>query len=245
MDIVRDDETLDDLNLNELKVIQKKKSFRFAIDAVLLAHFATIKNKDKIIDLGTGTGVIPLIMQTRAEDLKITGIEIQSQMAEMARRTLTFNKLNNIEIVESDLNLLDTSFNQQYNLVVSNPPYFPLNEGRISPLREVAIARHEIKCNLQQIVKTAKRLIKGKGRFALIHRAERLGEIINECYKVGLEPKRVQAIYPNLKSEANLVLVEALKDGGSGIKFLKPLIVYDEKGNYTKELLEIYNGGGR
>ncbi|SMB86927.1 tRNA1(Val) A37 N6-methylase TrmN6 [Desulfonispora thiosulfatigenes DSM 11270] len=241
---IKDDETIDDLKLQGLRIIQKKKGFRFAIDAVLLAHFATIKKRDQVIDLGTGTAVIPLLMSTRQEDLKLTGVEIQSEIVEMANRSIVFNKLDNIKIIEADLNLLDSSLNQRFNLVVSNPPYFPLNGGKVSSLGAEAIARHEIKCNLRQVVQVAAKLIKGQGRFALIHKAERLGEIFSEFEKAKIIPKRLQMVHSGLKRGATLVLVEGQRDVKVGLEILKPLIIYNEDGYYSRDILEIYDGGG-
>lgn len=242
--INEEEETINDLFLQDLKIIQKKKGFRFMIDAVLLAHFASLKKNDRIIDLGTGTAVIPLIMSTREENLQITGVEIQSEMAQMAKRSVSLNKLDNIRIVENDLKLLDKSFNQQFNLVVSNPPYYRLNEGKVSENPAEAIARHEIKCNLPDIIATASRLIKGQGRFALIHKAERLGEIFSEFEQEGLVPKRLQSVHSVKNKSAALVLVEAQKGVKNKLEILKPLIIYDDAGNYTQEILDIYDGGG-
>lgn len=239
------DETINDLFLQDLKIIQKKQGFRFMIDAVLLAHFATIKKNDSVIDLGTGTAVIPLIINTRAKDLQITGVEIQGSMVEMARRSVSLNKLTNINIIENDLNFLDKSYNQNFNLVISNPPYYRLNEGKVSANLSEAVSRHEIKCNLHELVSLSAKLIKGQGRFAMIHKAERLEEIFSEFSKFGLIPKRLQSVHSGKDKSASLVLIEAQKGVKSSLEILKPLIIYDEEGNYTPEIVHIYGGGGQ
>lgn len=238
-------ESLDDLILKDIRIIQKKKGFRFAIDAVLLAHFATVKRGDTIIDLGTGTGIIPLILQARETNLKITGIEIQTEVADMARRSILYNNLNNIEILQGDFTKLAHEYNDSFDLVVSNPPYYPLKGGKINPDVSLAISRHEIKCKLSQVVKTAARLLKGKGRFALIHRAERLGEILKEFDQVGLEPKRLQIVHPYLQEKANLILLEGIKGAKPGLEINKPLVIYENEGQYTRELLDLFYGGER
>jgi len=224
-------------------LFKKAVGFRFSIDAVLLAHFATVKKKDRIIDLGTGTGVIPLLLSTRANHLDILGVEIQKDLAEMAQRSVLLNNLTNIKILQADLRELDKSFNNQFNLIVSNPPYFPLNKGKTNPDPQVAISRHEIKCTLAELIKTVSRLLNYYGRFAFIHRAERLTEIFNQLQKYRLEPRRLRLIYPKIDNEANLVLIEAVKEARPSLTIEKPLIIYQEDGNYTREILDYYAGG--
>jgi len=240
---IRENETIDDLIISDLKIIQKSKGFRFSIDAVLLAHFATVKKRDKVIDLGTGTGVIPLILSSREADLDLTGIEIQAEMAEMSSRSMVLNKRADIKIIQGDFRKLDKMFNDKFDLVVSNPPYLPINHGKISPIPQVAISRHEIKCNLDELVQTAARLLRFQGRFALIYKVERLSEIFRELQKGSLEPRRMRLIHPQINKPANLVLIEAVKGAKSDLKILEPLIIYNQDGAYTKELLEYYFGG--
>jgi tRNA1Val (adenine37-N6)-methyltransferase len=236
-------ETIDDLILGGLKVIQKKKGFRFALDAVLLAHFASLKRGNKIIDLGTGTGIIPLILSTRAKDLKITGVEIQQEVAQMARRSVTLNNLKDIEIVNADLRNIGSEQHGQYDLVISNPPYLPIGQGKISPIEEVALSRHELECSLEDLVKSAALLLKNKGNFALVHRPERLGEIISLLTKFKIEPKRIRLVHPFLNKNANLVLIEATKGTKPGLIVHEPLVIYHDDGVYTKEIMEYYDGG--
>ncbi|MFZ5944516.1 MAG: tRNA1(Val) (adenine(37)-N6)-methyltransferase [Bacillota bacterium] len=241
---MKENETVDDLILSGLKIIQKKNGFRFSIDSVLLTHFPAVKKGDRIIDLGTGTGVVPLLMSTRGEDLALTGIEIQEEIAEMARRSVELNNLSRVEIIQGDLRKLNKEMFNHFNLVVSNPPYLPVNQGKVSPQPEVALARHEIMCTLSELVQTAKKLLKEKGRLAMVHRAERLGEIMYELHKHGLCPSRLRLVYPHLDKHANLVLIEAVKGSGVSLKVEKPLIVYKDETCYTDELLNYYFGGG-
>ncbi|MDK2822278.1 MAG: tRNA1Val (adenine37-N6)-methyltransferase [Clostridia bacterium] len=240
---IKENETVDDLILSGLKIIQKTSSFRFSIDAVLLAHFVTVKKKDKVIDLGTGTGVIPLIISTREKELDLTGIEIQEEMAEMAKRSMLLNNLTDIKIIAGDFRKLGKEFNNKFNLVVSNPPYLPLNQGKISSIPEIALSRHEIKCTLGELMETAARLLKNQGRFTLIHRAERLGQIIALLQKEKLEPKRMRLVHSHFNKPANLVLLESVKGASPSLKVYEPLIIYNQDGSYTNEILNYYFGG--
>ncbi|MFZ7102176.1 MAG: tRNA1(Val) (adenine(37)-N6)-methyltransferase [Peptococcaceae bacterium] len=240
---LRENEVIDDLILTGLKIIQKTDNFRFSIDAVLLAHFVTLRNGDKIIDLGTGTGVIPLILTTRQTGLAITGVEIQKEMADMAARSVKLNNLENITVMNEDLRRLDPTFFTNHDLVVANPPYFPINQGKVNPVKEIALARHEITCTIKDLIATAQKLLKDKGRFSLVHRAERLGEIIVILVQAGLEPKRIRFVHTYDNKPANLVLIEAMKNAKSGVIIQEPLIVYTEKGSYSAEVFKYYFGG--
>lgn len=240
---IRENETLDDLILGGLKIIQKNSGFRFSLDAVLLAHFPEVKDGFKIIDLGTGTGVIPLILTTRAKNLRITGVEIQGEIARMAQRSMDLNQLNQVKIINADLRSLGREHYGKYDLVISNPPYLPVNQGKISPIQEIALSRHELMCSLEELIFAAKKLVKNSGKVALIHRSERLAEIIAGLKAKGLEPKRIKPIHPYLKKPANLILVEAIKGAKSGLILDSPLVVYNEDGTYTEEILKYYYGG--
>ncbi|KJS87909.1 MAG: hypothetical protein JM58_02565 [Peptococcaceae bacterium BICA1-8] len=240
---VRENESIDDLILGGLKIIQKTGGFRFSLDAILLAHFATVKKGYRIIDLGTGTGIIPLILTTRAHELDITGVEIQEEAAQMAKRSLALNQLLDIKIINADLRKLGEEHWGHYDLVISNPPYLTLNQGKISPSEEIALSRHEIKCSLEDLIRSGEKLVKNRGKFALIHRAERLAEIIAHLNTYKLEPKRIRLIHPYLAESANLLLVEAIKGGKPGLTVHTPLVVYNADGTYTKEILNYYYGG--
>ncbi|NLT95140.1 MAG: tRNA1(Val) (adenine(37)-N6)-methyltransferase [Clostridia bacterium] len=239
----RDTETIDDLILGGLRVIQKTGGFRFSLDAVLLAHFVAVKDGYKIIDLGTGTGVIPLILTTRARNLEITGVEIQEEIALMAQRSIKLNNLEQVTIFNADLRALGPEHYGKYDLVVSNPPYLPVNQGKISPIKEIALSKHEITCTLEDLVITAGKLAKNSGKIALIHRAERLPETISLLKGKGLEPKRLRAVHPYQKRPANLILIEAVKGAKPGLAIESPLIVYNDDGTYSDEILTYYNGG--
>lgn len=243
---LKQDESLDDLLINDLKIIQKTKGFRFTLDAVLLAHFATVKDRDKIIDLGTGTGVIPLILSTRAERLQIHGIEIQEDMAEMANRSVVLNGLGDtITILNEDIKNLHYEMGGGiYTLVTANPPYWKLNEGKPSKLPTRASARHELNCVLEDVVAAASKLLNYQGRFALIHRTERLCDIFSLLRQYNLEPRRLRFIHPFAGESAQHVLIEARKKAAVDLKVLPPLIVYEHHGKYSQEVLNWYGKGG-
>lgn len=231
------------VNYKNLKIIQCKEYFNFSLDSVILPNFVTIKpDIKKIIDFGCGNCPIPLILSTRT-NAKIYGIEIQKEIFDLAEKTIKLNKLEDqIFLVNEDIknvsNILEKS---SFDLVISNPPYFKVYEN--SKLNENDIktnARHEILINLEEIIKNAKKMLKTSGLFALIHRTDRLIEIINLLKKYNLEPKKIQFIFPKRNSDSNMVLIESVNDGNPGIKILKPLIIHNNKGKYTKEVLKYF-----
>lgn len=242
---LKQDESLDDLLINDLKIIQKTKGFRFTLDAVLLAHFATVKDRDKIVDLGTGTGVIPLILSTRAEELRIYGVEIQEDMAEMANRSVILNELEDtVSILNEDIKNLHYAIKGGiYTLVTANPPYWELNKGKPSMLQTRASARHELDCVLEDVVAAAGKLLNYQGRFALIHRTERLCDIFSLLRQYSLEPRRLRFIHPFAGKSAQHVLIEARKKAAADLQVLPPLIVYEQPGKYTQEVLNWYGKG--
>ncbi|MFY9175254.1 MAG: tRNA1(Val) (adenine(37)-N6)-methyltransferase [Peptococcia bacterium] len=248
MKYLQEDESLDDLLLNGLQIIQKTGGFRFTLDSILLAHFVTLKNGDHIVDLGTGTGIIPLVLTTRAQKLRITGIEIQPEMAEMATRSVLLNKLDEqIEIREGDLrNIHKTLGREVCHVVTANPPYGLIGDGQISPVKNKAQSRHELSCTLEEVVQAAAKLLNYQGRFALIQRAERLNSLFSLLTHYKLEPRRVRFIHPYIDKPARLVLVEARKCAPQNLQVLPPLVVYHESGRYTEEILKWYGkeGGG-
>lgn len=242
---LRPGERIDDLMRSGLKIIQSETSFAFSMDAVLLAHFASLKKGDRVCDLGTGTGVIPLLLSARRQLSELVGLEIQGQVAEMAGRSVALNGLSElVRVIHLDLKdapgLLGTN---QFDLVVSNPPYAPRGGGIVNPDEPKAIARHEIHCTLSDILSVAKLLLKPQGRFAMVHRPSRLAEIIAGMREVGLEPKRMRLVYPKIDQRPNMVLIEGLKGGRPEMIVESPLVVYQSNGEYTPELLEIYFGG--
>jgi len=239
-------ERLDDLQYKGLKIIQREDEFCFGIDSVLLADFAkNIKNNCEIIDLGTGTGIIAILLSKKLQAKKIYGIEIQKQVAEMAKRSVKLNNLDNkIEIVNEDLKNLPNVFQiNYYDAIVSNPPYKKNNTGLKNGNQAKLISRHEVKCTIKDIAEVSSKLLKNNGEFYMVHRPERLAEIIEILIKFKLEPKILKLVYPKKDKEPNLFLIKCVKNAKPFLKIEKPLFVYDEKGNYTEDILEIYNKG--
>lgn len=245
MDLVREDETLDDLQLNGINIIQKKKAFRFGIDAVLLANYANVKNKHTVIDLCTGTGIVPFIIAGKTKAKKVLGIEIQDEFVEMAHRSVEINNLQNrVDFMCADLK--DTAVLKKLeraDVVTVNPPYKLMNAGIKNATDKLTIARHEVLCNLEDVIAASRILLKDNGRLYMVHRPERLADIFCLMRKYKIEPKRVKFVHPSAKKAPNIVLVEGQRDGGSFLKFEEPLYVYDDKGCYTKEIDEIYGRG--
>lgn len=245
MDLVREDETLDDLQLNGINIIQKKKAFRFGIDAVLLANYANVKNKHTVIDLCTGTGIVPFIIAGKTKAKKVLGIEIQDEFVEMAHRSVEINNLQNrVDFMCADLK--DTAVLKKLeraDVVTVNPPYKLMNAGIKNATDKLTIARHEVLCNLEDVIAASRILLKDNGRLYMVHRPERLADIFCLMREYKIEPKRVKFVHPSAKKAPNIVLVEGQRDGGSFLKFEEPLYVYDDKGCYTKEIDEIYGRG--
>ncbi len=240
--MLRENERIDDLCCNGYRLIQNTACFCFGMDAVLLSSWATVKKGDKVLDLCTGNGVIPILMHGKNEGIKCTGIEIQDTSAELAVRNVLLNKIEeDINIVKGDIKdavgLLGSSV---YNVVTVNPPYMNENHGILNPKSAKAIARHELLCTLDDVVKAAAMCLKVKGHFFMVHRPQRLVDIYDTMRKYKLEPKRMRMVHPHVNAEANMVLVEAVKGGNSQLTVEPPLIVYNEDGSYTQELLKMY-----
>jgi len=239
-------ERIDDLQYKGLKIIQKADEFCFGIDSILLSDFArTIKKNSEIIDLGTGTGIISILLSKKIEAKKIYGIEIQEKVADMAKRSVKLNNLENIiTIINKDLKELPELLeNNYYDAIVTNPPYKKNNTGLKNENEAKLISRHEIKCTLDDIARISSKLLKNGGEFYMVHRPERLAEIIEELKKYKLEPKILKLVYPKKDKEPNLLLIKAVKNAKPFLKIEKPLFVYDENNNYTEEILEIYSKG--
>ena len=236
------EDTLDTLFGGRLKILQKKSGYRFSIDALLLAHFAEPRPGERMIDLGTGCGVIPLIIAFRKRTGKITGVEIQPSLADLARRNAALNRLSSrITILEKDLrNLEGKGFKGIFDLALSNPPYRKVGAGRVNPRQEKALARHEFKAALQDVLRASQYLLKEKGRLAMIYPASRAAELIQEMRQFHLEPKRLQFVHSRLNEEARLMMVEAFKEGRAQVRVLPPLILYDTGENYTPEARQIF-----
>ncbi|MBQ1192643.1 MAG: tRNA1(Val) (adenine(37)-N6)-methyltransferase [Lachnospiraceae bacterium] len=237
-----DGERVDDLERNGYKIIQNGEKFCFGMDAVLLSGFANVKKGEKVLDLGTGTGIIPILLEAKTEGEHFTGLEIQTESADMARRSVALNNLQEkIDIIDGDIKEASRIFGRaSFDVVTSNPPYMNDNHGIKNPTLPKAIARHEILCTLEDVVREASFLLKEKGRFYMVHRPHRLIEIINIMSKYRLEIKRMKLVHPFVEHPANMVLLEAVKGAGGFLKVEKPLIVYKEQGVYTDEIYNIY-----
>lgn len=235
-------ERIDDLQRNGYRIIQDPDRFCFGIDAVLLSDFAKAKPGEKVLDLGTGTGIIPILMKARYEESFYTGLEIQEASAEMAERSVKLNHLeDSISIVQGDLKEITSFFPKaSFQVVTSNPPYMIDHHGLKNEDNEMAIARHELKCSLEDVIMAAKNMLSPRGRFYMVHRPFRLPEIFNCMKNNGLEPKRMRLVHPYIDKEPNMVLIEAVRGGKSRLTIEKPLIVYEKQGKYSQEIYEIY-----
>ena len=238
---LREGERLDNLMRSGRKIIQHEKEFCFSMDSVLISHFPKFKKSFKVLDLGTGTGVIPLLIADEVE--KICAIEINSQMAEIARRNVELNNLQEkILVVEGDYRQHRDLFSaESFDLVISNPPYVPIKNGEVNKFKGVAFARHEFTATLEDVVKAARFVLKFHGVFCMVHLASRLCEIIDSLHRNQFEMKRLQIIQPKIGREANLIMLEAIVGGKSGnLKILPPLVVHNEDNSYTDEIKKIY-----
>ena len=238
---LKDRERLDDLEISGLHIIQSPDKFCFGMDAVLLSGFAYAKKDHRVIDLGTGTGILPLLLWAKTEGEHFTGLEIQEESADMARRSVVGNNIANIEIVDGDIKSADKLFKRQsFDVVTSNPPYMINEHGITNPDAPKQIARHEILCTLEDVVKAAAYLLKSNGKFFMVHRPFRLPEVFENLRKYRLEPKRMRLVYPQIDKEPNMVLVEAVKYGNPRLNVEKPLIVYNKDMKYTEEMMRDY-----
>ena len=240
-------ETLEDLERNGLKIIQKEKGFRFGVDAVLLSDFVKVKKRDHVMDLCTGTGIIPILLSGKTEAAEIMGLEIQEEFVHMAKRSVELNLIKErVKILHGDLKDIKLLKDlPKFNVVTVNPPYKKENSGIINEKDALTIARHEVSLNLEDVIKAAKLLLKDNGRFYMIHRPERLADIMTLMRKYKIEPKRIRMVYPNTKKPPTMVLVEGLRGGGEFLKVEAPLFVYDDEGNYSDEIRRIYGDDRR
>jgi len=236
-------ERIDELQYKDLKIIQNTEEFCFGIDSILLSDFAkNIKKGSKVLDLGTGTGIIGVLLCGKTELKKIIGIDIQEQMCEMAKRSIKLNNLEdkfdimNIDIKEADKKLEKSSF----DVIVTNPPYKKENSGIKNDKESIYISRHETKCNFDDIARISYSLLKDKGEFYLVHRPERLVDICFSLRKYGLEPKVLRTVQSRKEEEPKLILIKAVKNGKPFLQVEKPLIIYEKDETYTKEILEKY-----
>jgi tRNA1Val (adenine37-N6)-methyltransferase len=239
---VYQDETLDDLIIGGYKMIQPRQGYRFSVDAVLLSHFPDLKKVKQVVDLGSGNGVIPLILAARSGSIRIIGIEIQEIMVKRARRSLEYNRLQEqVEIIQGDLQAIEKYLPAaSTDLVLSNPPFWGKGEGRISKNPEEACARHEIAMDLKGLIRAAAYLLSPGGSFCLIHRAERLTDIINLCTTHRLLPVRLRTVHSFCQEEAKLILLEAQRRDQGRLQVLPPLVIYNKPGEYSEEINRFY-----
>lgn len=241
-ELLREGERLDDLQRNRYRIIQHPGKFCFGMDAVLLSGFVPVKPGERVLDLGTGTGIIPILLAAKTRGEHFTGLEIQEEMAEMAGRSVRLNGLTGrVEIVTGDIREASRLFRgASFDVVTCNPPYIPSSHGLQNPSDVKAIARHEILCTLEDVIREAARCLRPGGRFAMVHRPHRLAEIFAQMERYRLQPKRMKLVHPALNREANMVLLEGVRGGGAWLQVEKPLIVYREPGVYSQEIYDIY-----
>lgn len=241
---LKKNERIDDLEYKGLKIIQNTDGFCFGIDAVLLSDFAKeIKNNSKVFDLGTGTGILSILLAGKTNLSKIYGIEIQEEVADMAKRSVKLNNLEDrIEIINKNIKELSDIFEKgSVDAIVTNPPYKKLNTGLENDNEAKFISRHEVTASLEDFIKVSFDLLKDKGTLYMVHRPERLAEIIYNLKSNKLEPKSIRFVHSNTEDDPKLVLIKAVKNAKEFVKIERPLFVYDKSGEYTDEILRIYN----
>ena len=245
MDVeLKENERIDNLEFKGLKIIQNEKGFCFGMDSVLLSDFAkNMKNNSTVLDLGTGTGIIPILLCGKTNLKKVVGIEIQQDVANMAKRSSQLNNLQErFEVVNTNIIDLKNIYEKQsFDVIVTNPPYKKENTGITNENEAKLISRHEITANLEDFISISKDLLKDKGEFYMVHRPERLVDILSLMRKYKIEPKILKFVSPNKNKEPNLILIKGIKNANSFLKVEKTLYVYNEDGKYTNEILKIYN----
>lgn len=239
---IRDYERVDDLQVNGLKIIQNPNGFCFGIDAVILSNFTKVKKRSKIVEFGTGTGIISILLAGKYKASHIKAFEVQEDVAEMANRSVLLNDLDDrIEIIADNLNnVCEYVKRDSVDVVVTNPPYFAPKGGIKNPEDKKAVSRHEVLCTLEDIIEKGAYCLKGGGAFYMVHRPHRLVDIIALMRKYRIEPKELRLVQPYFDKKPNILLIKGVKYGNPELKFLDPLIVYEKDGNYTKEIYEIY-----
>ena len=245
-DYMKPGERLDDLQIKGYEIIQHPGRFCFGMDAVLLSAFARVKAGECVLDLGTGTGILPILLAAKTAGQKFTGLEIQPESADMARRSVLHNQLEEkVEIVEGDIKEASGIFGRStYEVITTNPPYMIGGHGLANPEDAKAIARHEVLCTLDDILRESKAILKPNGRFYMVHRPFRLAEILTKMCEVGLEPKRMRLVHPYVDKEPNMVLIEGMRGAKPRMTVEPPLVVYNKDGSYTDEVLLHYGMAG-
>lgn len=244
--ILKDNERIDDLQLNNLKIIQNKDGFCFGIDAVLLSDFAKdIRNNSKVLDLGTGTGIVSTLLCAKTKLSKIYGIDIQNDVCDMAARSIKLNNLEDkFEIINSNIKDLNNIFEEaSFDAIVSNPPYKKDNSGLKNETEAKLISRHEITASLEDFIKISSKLLKNNGSIYIVHRPERLSDLFYLLKKYNLEPKKLRMVQSYIDSKPKLILVKATKNAKSFLNIEEPLIIYNKDGSYTNEIFKIYGKG--
>lgn len=239
---LKENERIDDLQLNGLRLIQNPRSFCFGVDAVLLSDFADVKKGHKVLDIGTGTGIIPVLLSGKTKAGSIVGLEIQAEMAEMASRSIRLNGLEDrVSIVNGDIKEYRRYFGKAcFDVVVSNPPYTNKGCGLVNPHDNKAISRHEILCTLEDVVGAAADLLAPGGQLAMVHRPERLADIICCMRDCGVEPKYLRMVHPKPFKKPTMILIKGSRGGNPELKVMDPLYVYNEDGTYSEEINRIY-----
>lgn len=239
---LRENERIDDLQRNGYRIIQNPEKFCFGMDAVLLSGFVRVKKGAQVLDLGTGTGIIPILLEAKTEAAHLTALEIQEESADMARRSVQLNGLGSkIDVVTGDIKEADKLFKAaSFDVVTCNPPYMIGQHGLTNPDEPKAIARHEILCTLEDVVRNAAKLLKTGGSFFMVHRPFRLTEIITVMTRYKLEPKRMQLVYPYVDKEPNMVLIEGCRGGRPRMTVEKPLIIFKAPNVYMDEICDLY-----
>lgn len=241
---IKNSERIDDLEFKGLKIIQDKKGFCFGIDSVLLSDFAKkIKKDSKVIDLGTGTGIINILLSGKTDASSFVGVEIQQDVAEMAERSIKLNYLEDkIKIINENITKLKNIYKpNSFDVVVTNPPYKKINTGIVNNENKKIISRHEITASLQDFIHISSYLLKDYGEIYMVHRPERLVDIFSIMRTEKIEPKLIKFVYPNKNKKTNLVLIKGIKKGKPFLEFDKNLYIYNDDGTYTNEILKIYN----
>lgn len=241
--LLKPGERIDDLQRDGYAIIQNPSKFCFGMDAVLLTGFSNIKKSDKVADLGTGTGIIPILLEAKNKGESFYALEIQEESVDMANRSVILNGLEKkIKIIQGDIKEASSILGRaSFDVVTSNPPYMNNSHGLVNYAEPKAIARHELLCSLEDVVREASALLKENGRFYIVHRPFRLAEIFAQMHKYRLEPKRMRMVYPYVDKEPNMVLIEAIKGAKPMLKVESPLVVYDSPNVYNEEIYEIYN----
>lgn len=239
-------ERIDDLQIKGYRLIQNPELFCFGVDAVLLSSFAKAKDTDKVIDLGCGNGIIPILMAAKTDAKRIVGLEIQDESAKLATRSVELNELSDrISIVKGDIKEASSIFGaSSFQVVTTNPPYMNENHGLVNDYSAKAIARHELLCSLEDIIRESARLLVPSGRLYMIHRPHRLEDILVLMREYHIEPKHLRFVHPYVDKEPTMVLIEGLRGGKPSMKIDPPLIIYEDVNKYTKEINDIYGTTG-